>query len=230
MLGRLRRRCRRSGGTSSRNGASRGGRRRRGALDEYDAVWLFGGVVNTHEEERPPVAARGEPPPPDAARPRHADARRLPGRSAHRQGRARGGNALTRAGDRLPSDLAHARGRLRPALRRPARAADGPAVALLLLPAPGGSGAAGGERRLSQAYRLGDLAWGLQFHLETTREDGCAGSPTRTRFPASIAPASTRTCCEPRSICTWRRGTRSAARSATRFLAVAERADRLSVV
>jgi GMP synthase-like glutamine amidotransferase len=81
-----------------------------------------------------------------------------------------------------------------------------------------------------QAYRLGELAWGLQFHPETTREDWL-----RWIAEWDSLPGVDRTGFDPETLYAevdlhmgaWNDFGRGLA---TRFLTVAERSDRLSPV
>ncbi len=65
-----------------------------------------------------------------------------------------------------------------------------------------------------QAYRLGELAWGLQFHRgDDAARTGCTGSTSGTRSRTSIAPASSLSALRAEIDVHMERGTSSAASS-----------------
>ena len=153
---------------------------------------------------------------------RHAGARRLPRRAAAREGGGAPVSAAPRARDRLVRGRADRRGRRRSRLRLAAASAStrssGTTTRTTCRPARSSSRAA---RACTQAFRLGDARWGVQFHPEVTRARSRAGSPSdpsRRPTPTRSRPRSARA---DRGLEGARRG-----RSAAAFLEAAERSRR----
>ncbi len=168
----------------------------------YDAVLTFGGAMNTHEERDHPWIGREK---------------RLLAELVER------GTAVLGAclGTQL---LAEARGRLgaRPSPRSAGRIevtrrttrAPGPCAGLRGLPvaqlrgaAPARGDALADSPVCPQAYRVGERAWGVQFHAEVSAADAEHGSWTsaRTRTRSDGAGPGGAPSAEPAEIEAWNR-------------------------
>jgi GMP synthase-like glutamine amidotransferase len=199
-------------------------------LDEYGAVWLFGGVVNTHEEDDHPWL-----------REENLLIRSFLERGTPMLGVCLGGQLIAKATSA-------------PVTRAPVpeigfhevwltrQATDDPLFGWLperimtlqwhyyRFEVPAGGVTLAANTVCPQAYRLGELAWGLQFHPETTREDwlrwigewDSMSGVDRTGFDPDLLREETELYMDG-----WNELGRELA---TRFLAVAERSDRLSPV
>ena len=69
-----------------------------------------------------------------------------------------------------------------------------------------------------QAYRVGEPAWGIQFHAEVSAADAAHWIDDYRADPDASGSGSTRRCSVPRPSPAGRPGTSSAGRSARRFL------------
>ena len=164
----------------------------------YDAVLVFGGQMNVDQEDEHPWLRAEDELVRDAPRARRAAARRLPRRSAAGEGGRRARRPVAGAGARLrPRELTDD-AEARSALRRRCRASStcSPCTSTRST-CPTGAVELARSSVCSQAFRLGDRAWGVQFHpeirLEQIAEVGAltASGRTATRSSPSCASAST---------------------------------------
>ena len=152
---------------------------------EFDAVLAMGGPMGAGDDADHPWLAPERELVRDGGRGGTAVSRRLP-RGAAAGGGARRARLRGRAaGGRPARGRAHRRGRERPAVRRARRAAvslqwhgdtfDLPEGAVRLARSPAVA---------NQAFRVGERAYGVQFHLEVTAEmarEWARSRPTATR-------------------------------------------------
>jgi GMP synthase-like glutamine amidotransferase len=140
-------------------------------LEDYDAIWLFGGVANTHEEDDYPWL-----------RDENVLIQELLARGVPMLGICLGGQLIAKAAGAAVHRTS------RPEigfheLRLTPEAASDPVLGglperMLALQwhyyrfdLPTGAVLLAENDVCPQAYRLGDVVWGLQFHAETTRDD-----------------------------------------------------------
>jgi GMP synthase-like glutamine amidotransferase len=140
-------------------------------LEEYGAVWLFGGLVNTHEEDDHPWL-----------RDENLLIRRLLDRRVPMLGICLGGQLMAKAVSapvtraEVP-EIGFHEVRLTPEAAGDPLFAGLPERVMALqwhyyrFDVPSGAVTLAANEVCPQAYRLGELAWGLQFHAETTRGD-----------------------------------------------------------
>jgi GMP synthase-like glutamine amidotransferase len=140
-------------------------------LDEYGAVWLFGGVVNTHEEDDHPWL-----------REENLLIRSFLERGTPMLGVCLGGQLVAKATNAPVTKAPNPEIGFHEVWLTP-EAADDPLFGGLperimtlqwhyyRFDVPAGGVTLAANTICPQAYRLGELAWGLQFHPETTRED-----------------------------------------------------------
>lgn len=140
-------------------------------LDEYGAVWLFGGVMNTHEEDDHPWL-----------REENLLIRSFLEREVPMLGICLGGQLIAKATHAGISKAPRPEIGFHEIWLTP-EAADDPLFAGLpermmalqwhyyRFDVPAGAVTLAANSVCPQAYRLGELAWGLQFHAETSRED-----------------------------------------------------------
>ena len=136
----------------------------------------------------PPVAPRRERVHPRAARPAGAAARRLPRHPADRQGRRRGGlPARRRPGDRLgPGRADGRRPRTTPSSAACPRASTRSAGTTTRTTCRPRAEELARSARCNQAYRLGEAAWGIQFHAEVTLETVRSWLDDKDEFPLDL--------------------------------------------
>jgi GMP synthase-like glutamine amidotransferase len=200
------------------------------ALDEYGAVWIFGGVMNTHEEDDHPWL-----------REENLLLQTLLDRGMPMLGICLGGQLLAKAVHTEVTRSPVPEIGFHPVWLTPSAATDplfaGLPERLMTLQwhyyrfdVPAGAVRLAENGVCPQAFRLGELAWGLQFHAETTHEDWlrwvaeweALPGVDRTGFDPDALRAEV-----PLYMDDWNELGRELA---TRFLAVAERSDRLSAV
>ena len=200
------------------------------ALDEYGAVWIFGGVINTHEEDDNPWL-----------REENGLLQSFLARGVPMLGICLGGQLIAKACHAAITPAVMPEIGFHEVELLPAAASDplfsGLPDRLMALQwhyyrfdVPAGAVALAENPVCTQAYRLGDVVWGLQFHAETTREDWLRWvaewealegvdktgfEPDRLRAEAEVHMAR------------WNDVGRELA---SRFLGVAERSSRLSTV
>jgi GMP synthase-like glutamine amidotransferase len=200
------------------------------ALDEYGAVWIFGGVMNTHEEDDHPWL-----------REENLLLQTLLDRRMPMLGICLGGQLIAKAVHAEITPVPVPEIGFQPVWLTPEAASDplfaGLPERLMALQwhyyrfdLPAGAVRLAENPVCPQAYRLGEVTWGCQFHAETTREDWL-----RWIAEWEALPGADRTGFDPDELRaeidlymdTWNELGRELA---TRFLAVAERSDRLSAV
>ena len=160
----------------------------------YDAVMVFGGSMHPDQDAQHRLArARGGVPARALARGRPRR-RRLPRRPDARARGRRVGRSRARAGDRLVRGRADARGPGRSRARRAAAPDRDVPVAQLHVRRSRQRGTELARSAVcTQAFRVGERAWGIQFHAEVTLDDGASvgdrGRPTSYRSrPRSSSP------------------------------------------
>jgi GMP synthase-like glutamine amidotransferase len=140
-------------------------------LDQYDAVWLFGGVMNTHEEDDHPWL-----------REENFLIESFLDRGVPMLGICLGGQLIAKtAHSRITKaplpEIGFHEIRLTPAAAEDPLLSGLPERLMALqwhyyrFDVPAGAVTLAENSVCPQAFRLGELAWGLQFHAETTRED-----------------------------------------------------------
>jgi GMP synthase-like glutamine amidotransferase len=140
-------------------------------LEEYGAVWIFGGVMNTHEEEDHPWL-----------RQENELIRELVERRVPTLGICLGGQLIAKALDaRIAAverpEIGFHEVRVTPAAASDALFAGLPKRVMALqwhyyrFDLPNGAVLLAENDVCPQAYRIGDVVWGFQFHAETTRDD-----------------------------------------------------------
>ena len=139
-------------------------------VEEYDAVFVFGGHMNVDQESGAPVAARGRRAGSRARRAQGAAARGLPGRTAIGEGGrcARRSVAGAEAGFVRAELTEQAAGD--PIFRSLPREFDVFVVHEYAFHVPDGGVELARSSVCSQAFRLGECAWALQFHPEVRLE------------------------------------------------------------
>ena len=152
----------------------------------YDAVMVFGGSMNTHEEDRHPWLRHGRA----IAQALEAE---LPVFGVCLGSQLLAESRAARCSKRRLRDPGWYEVELTPEaagdpifarLRSGSRATSGTATAR---PSPEGR-RAGAERHVClQAYRVGDRAWGIQFHAEVTRENAEAWISRYDTDPNAVA-------------------------------------------
>jgi GMP synthase-like glutamine amidotransferase len=140
-------------------------------LDEYGAVMLFGGVVNTHEEDDNPWL-----------RDENLLLQSLLDRGVPMLGVCLGGQLIAKAAGarvtRIPEpEIGFVPIELTPSAARDPLFGELPERLMALqwhyygFELPAGAVPLARNDTCWQAYRLGDRTWGIQFHAETSRED-----------------------------------------------------------
>jgi GMP synthase-like glutamine amidotransferase len=200
------------------------------ALDEYQAVWILGGIVNTHEEEDHPWL-----------REEHALLQTFLSRGMPMLGVCLGGQLIAKAchAEVSPASVPeigfHEVRVLPPASDDPLFSGLPERIMALQwhyyrFAVPAGAVTLAENALCPQAYRIGDVVWGLQFHPETTRADwlrwidewDALDGVDKTGFDADALRAEVEL-----HMARWNDFGRELA---TRFLGVAERSRRLSAV